>query len=53
MGEITDEMIAAGVAVLNRHTSDERRVLTDEEIVEGILRAALAAASRPENVAAR
>jgi hypothetical protein len=31
--EITAEMIEAGVAILNRHTSDEFRVLPDEEIV--------------------
>ena len=34
--EITPEMLEAGVMALNSHTSDEYRVLPDEEIVEEI-----------------
>ena len=33
---VTDEMIAAGVSVLNSHVSDDHRVLPDESIVEKI-----------------
>lgn len=32
----TSKMIEAGIGVLNAHTSEERRVLPDEEIVESI-----------------
>jgi hypothetical protein len=42
--EITPEMIEAGVRVLNRHTSDEHRVLPDEDIILQIVRAVEAAA---------
>lgn len=37
--EPTFAMIVAGVAALNAHTSEERRVLPDEEIVEIIWKA--------------
>lgn len=38
---LLDGMVAAGVAALNSHTSEEHRVLPDEEIVEAIWSAML------------
>jgi hypothetical protein len=46
---VSVEMISAGVAALNAHTSDERRVLPDEEIVEIIWQAMSAVGSDPRN----
>jgi hypothetical protein len=49
--EITPEMIEAGVRILNRHTSDERRVLPDREIIRRIILAAAAAGDGPLSAA--
>lgn len=41
--ELTRATIEAGVAVLNRHTSDEFRILPEDEIIRRILLAAMEA----------